>query len=86
MITKLGIASAFNIIFIAHTDIFPVLYATTAFGICNFVAKIFTSASPVIAQYEQPLPTIILFGLSLIGAWVVWGIIEQKPKQIQKDF
>ena len=49
LIAKLGIASAFNILYVSHADIFPVLFAATALGFCNFVTRIFTGLSPILA-------------------------------------
>lgn len=49
LVAKFGIASSFNIIYVAHNKVFPVLFAATAFGICNFITRIFTSLSPILA-------------------------------------
>ena len=49
---KFGVSSAFNIIYIAHPSIFPVLIAATALGLCNFCSRIFTGISPILAQME----------------------------------
>ena len=74
LIAKFGVSSAFNILYISHVDVFPVLFATTALGICNFISRIFTSMSPVLAQMEEPLPIVIFLGLSMVGSSIVWGI------------
>ena len=49
---KFGVSAAFNIIYIAHPMIFPVLFAATALGLCNFTSRIFTGISPILAQME----------------------------------
>ena len=43
-------------------------------GMCNFVTRIFTAISPILAQIEEPLPVIIFLILSMLGCSVVWGI------------
>jgi len=74
LIAKFGISSAFNILYVSHSSVFPVLFAATALGLCNFVTRIFTAISPILAQMEEPLPIIIFTMLSLIGVSIVWGI------------
>jgi len=49
LIAKLGISSAFNILYVSHNDVFPVLFAATALGLANFVTRIFTGLSPILA-------------------------------------
>ena len=58
LVAKFGIASAFNIIYLAHGGLFPVMFAASSFGYCNFFARTFTIASPLLARIEQPLPMI----------------------------
>ena len=52
LIAKFGIASAFNIIYLAHDGLFPVMFAASSFGYCNFFARTFTIASPLLARIE----------------------------------
>jgi len=74
LIAKFGISSAFNILYVSHSTVFPVLFSATALGMCNFVTRIFTAISPILAQIEEPLPVIIFLILSMLGCSVVWGI------------
>ena len=55
-IAKTGVSCAFNGIFIGHQALFPVLFATTSFGICNIFGRMFSALSPLIANIEQPIP------------------------------
>ena len=41
-----GMTSAFEIIYIAHTSVFPTLFASTSFGYCNFVSRTSAALSP----------------------------------------
>lgn len=74
LIAKFGVSSAFNILYVSHSDMFPVLFSATALGICNFVTRIFTGVSPILAQMEEPYPMAAFLLLSLLGVTVVWGI------------
>ena len=56
---------------------FPVLFAATALGICNFVTRIFTGISPILAQMDEPFPMVIFAFLSLVGVNIVWFIQRQ---------
>ena len=58
-LTKFGISCSFNVVYVAHSSLFPVLFAATAMGLCNIVARIFSSLSPLLAQMEEPDPMII---------------------------
>ena len=68
---KFGIASAFNITYIAHKGCFPTLFSTSALGFCTFLCRVFTALSPILAAVNQSL-SIILFALTtMIAAFVV---------------
>ena len=60
-----GIAAAFTIVYVSHNDIFPVLFTTTAMGICNFVGRIFAAFAPILAKMHQPLPLMVFGSLSM---------------------
>lgn len=74
LVAKFGISSAFNIVYVSHSEVFPVLFAATALGICNFITRIFTGISPILAQIEEPFPMVIFTLLSLLGIIIVWGV------------
>ena len=56
LLTKGSMTCMLNGLFVGHSSIFPVLFATTSFGICMFLGRLFTTMSPIVAQIEQPLP------------------------------
>ena len=45
-IARMGVSSGFNLLYIVNTELFPTLFAATAMGICNFLARIVTIMSP----------------------------------------
>ena len=40
--------------------IFPFYKRATAIGICNLIARIVTSTSPLVAELDRPWPAVIL--------------------------
>ena len=71
LVLKLGISSAFNILYVSHGAVFPVLFAATALGMANFVTRTITGLSPILAQAEEPIPMIAFFLLCVLGTFVV---------------
>merc|ERR1711957_932325 len=53
LVAKFGIAALFNIIYVAHAQIFPTLFAATAMGMCNFMARVATIFAPLVAEVES---------------------------------
>jgi len=43
---------------VAHLDIFPALFATTAMGYCSILAHLFSGMSSLISTIEEPEPII----------------------------
>ena len=42
---RIGVAWGFVLVYIGNAEIFPTLFAATAMGICNFIARIVTIMS-----------------------------------------
>lgn len=49
-IGKFGFSSAFNICYLGNAVLFPGSILATSYGICNFLAKVFTIGAPFIAE------------------------------------
>ena len=60
LMTKFGITCTFTINYSANQLFFPTLYAATALGICNFMARLFSALSFLFAEVEEPIPMIII--------------------------
>ena len=84
LLAKLGISSAFNILYVSHADVFPVLFAATALGFTNFVTRIITGISPILAQVEEPIPMIIFLALCIAGCLTVQFVNDQQSKGLQE--
>ena len=50
--------------------LFPFYKRATSIGICNFVARCFTIAAPMVVELQAPLPIAILLAVNL-GAFLV---------------
>jgi len=68
LLAKGGVKMTFNIVYLANSQIFPAIFAGTAFGICNIGAKLATIFSPYMAEVEPPLPMIIFTVLAIMAA------------------
>ena len=74
LVSKFGIACAFNIIYVSHSSVFPIAFAATAMGFCNFFARLFSASSPVLAQIEEPLPMVAFTFTSITACILALGI------------
>jgi Na+/melibiose symporter-like transporter len=45
-VARIGISAGFNLIYLMNAEVFPTLFAATAMGICNLLARIVTILSP----------------------------------------
>lgn len=67
LLAKAGVSGTFNLCYLANAQIFPAIFAGTAFGFCNIGAKLATILAPMIAEVNPPAPMII-FTISAAGA------------------
>jgi hypothetical protein len=47
LFAEYGVAAVFTIIFVAHSQIFPVLVTATTLGVCNFASRCLAVFSPM---------------------------------------
>ena len=80
---KFGITMGFFIVYIAHTNIFPVMFAATSLGFCNVLARAVSIASPLIAQLEQPIPMICLTVSSVVCGILATFLKVDDPAKIE---
>ena len=66
-VAKFGIAFTFMINYLSITQLFPTLFCGTAAGICNFAGRLATIFAPIVAEYEPPLPMLILGSLVMLA-------------------
>ncbi len=68
LLTTFGSAGQFCNLYLAHLDLFPIVFATTTMGLCNIVARSVTIFAPVFAEVPYPVPAITFAGMSLLAA------------------
>jgi len=66
LFAKYGVTLSFGVNYISNAYMFPTLFAATALGFCNTVARLFSALSPIFAQMDEPLPMILFTGSSMI--------------------
>lgn len=49
IIAKFGVSSTYMLVYAVTIDLFPTLFAATAFGTCNFMANLTTIVTPYLA-------------------------------------
>lgn len=85
-ISRMGIAAASNILYLSHNQVFPTLFATTAFGFCNILARTVTALTPLIVRTEQPTPILVFFLSCLITFVILFGLkLDKKQEDITAD-
>ena len=66
-ICKFGLTFTFMINYLSIVQLFPTLFSGTASGICNFVGRLATIGSPIIAELEAPIPMFMLATMLFLG-------------------
>ena len=77
---KGGVSMGFNLAYLGNAQFFPVSIVATSYGICSFVARVFTIFSPYIAEIKpQEIPQ--LFFVVFCGVAMVAGIFLKPPSK-----
>ena len=67
LLTKFGITFCFNINFAANSYFFPTLFASTALGVCSFLARGASAFSFVVGEMDEPVPMYLFTGLCMLS-------------------
>ena len=81
---KFGISSAYTTVFIAHTTLFPVMFAATSMGWCNFVARTFNTGAPILSEAELPLPMIVFSVATAVASVLSLFLIVDRAKEVDE--
>jgi hypothetical protein len=84
LFSKARVTATFNMCYLANAQIFPAIFAGTAFGICNIGAKLTTILAPLIAEVNPPLP-MILFCITAGLACFLSLLIRKDPNPPQNE-
>ena len=66
LFAKFGVSSLFAIVILANVIIFPTLFCSTAFGVCNVGARLCTIMAPLAAELPGIMPMAIFSGLTVL--------------------
>lgn len=80
VIAKFGISGGYTILYVSTNDVFPVLFCSTAIGMCNFISRILTIFSAEIAEVAEPWPMILFSGTCFLGILFTQFIRMQKNR------
>ena len=80
LIAKFGISGAFNGVYIGNVELFPTLFAVTAMGIVNLVARVSAIFAPLAAEAKQPLPMLLFTIFSVISTIAAIFLVETRHK------
>jgi hypothetical protein len=68
----------------SNRQIFPILKRSTAVGICNFIARGFTILAPLSAEFDKPIPSLILIIVALTAFLVSLTFPSEAQLKSQK--
>lgn len=68
LLSKFGISSTYNALYLSNTRLFPTYFCATAFGISNVVSKLVTVSSPIVAELKGQLPLMLFFSTCTIAS------------------
>ena len=82
--SKFGISGSFNAVYLAN-GLFPPIYSSTTFGVCNFFARLASMLAPQFAEFPKPTPMIIFCIMAIAAGFVslflqTSNVIKPKPK------
>ena len=66
LLSKFGISCSFNTVYVGHSTMFPVQFASASLGFCNVVARVFSATSPLLSSLEEPYPMVIFTATSCL--------------------
>ena len=84
LLAKFGLGGAFNIVFLATSKLYPAIFASTVFGICNIFARLLSILSPIIAEEKEPVPILVFLVLASIATLLSLFIITPDENDFKK--
>jgi hypothetical protein len=67
--SKFGISGSFNVVYLVN-GLFPAVYSSTTFGLCNFFARLASMIAPILAEQPKPLPMTVFCIVAAAAAGV----------------
>lgn len=73
---KFGISSAYTLVYAVTIDLFPTLFAATAYGSCQLTCNILTVIAPYLAAMRAPYPMLV-YNVMCVGGLIVSFLIKK---------
>ena len=73
---RIGIQMSFNIGYISMAKLFPTHLVSSAMGIVNFMAHVFTVGAPLVAETSEPIPFVVYSLLAFVALFVSQRLVE----------
>ena len=86
IIVMFGINGLATICYIITASMFPTLFSSTAFGICNMVSKIACIFSSQVAELHAPIPMSVVIGTTALSAIVVFFLYDKVENPMDNIF
>ena len=80
LLTKFGVSGTFNIAYLANASLFPAIFRSTTFGICNIFARVITILAPLIAETDDPFPMMTFTIMAGVGIAASLFFVTKPPK------
>jgi hypothetical protein len=84
LLTFSGIKSVFDSCYLATSNTFPAIFSGTAFGFCNFGARVCSIFSAPMAEVKPPIPMII-FAFLCACAMILSCMLREQPKEEKEE-
>ena len=68
ILARFGLAANFNLVYIQHAKMFPILFTVTSLGISNIVCRMSVALAPLVAEVRDPYPMAIFTSLAFLTA------------------
>ena len=66
-LSRFGIAMSQTLIYFVNQEVFPTMFVSFSFSVCNFVTKVAVIIAPQVAEFSKPFPTIVYISLCIIA-------------------
>lgn len=81
--TKFGVSCAFNLCYLVTAEYFPIMYSSSVFGACSFIARIATITTPMVAEITPPYPMLIYSAFCIVSLFST--LILKKENQFKNS-
>ena len=80
---RFGMTASFNMVYLGNNELFPPIYLSTSFGVCNLTARLTTILSPQVAEIPFPIPNLV-FSIA-VGWAILCTLMLQPPNSIKEE-